>query len=640
MIQLERKYPNLITPDSPSQQVGIHIRTTKQTKTVRHHKKMLSLMNTYSKQDIEHFDNNVRKKLFPEIPVYIGERKFDGLAMSLVYDEEGNFVRAVSRGDGEVGEDLTYNLLKRCPGIVKKIKKSSIQGLDEGFEVRGEVVMSKKEFERINQAREQHGLKPYQSPRNLATGILFAKKSDFNALLQFIAYSLDKFAENETTLKETQLERLHQLKKMGFDVDSNATLLHSVDEIMKYIEDIKEVRSVIPQEIDGVVIKVNSLEQQEKLGCTARAPLWAIAFKFPSKKVRSKLIQIVYQVGRSGQLTPIAEIEPVQLHGCVITRATLHNMEFVRNQNITPGDTVIVERAADVIPRVTGVRTDKKEVHFEIPEHCPCALHKPVTLAEDGELYCTFENCPEKLHAVISNWCSNMNIQGLGKQSLKLLISRGIITSIADIYTLHEKESELKSLPQWGPKRVRNLLQSINKSKEMPFQKVLSGLGIPHVGRSLAEDIVLRFPSMDSLCKASKEDLFQVPSIAHNIAQKIIDFLHDEKNQALISKLRSFGLHFSVKDSKEAPAENQLLSGKTFCVSGKFEGGAAARKEIEDRIKRLGGTLKDRVVPKKVDYLIIGQNCGPSKLKTAQEAGIPIIPEDKFEELLTQLQKK
>jgi len=623
LIELESKYPFLITPDSPTQRVGGE--PTKEFPVVVHEVPMLSLSNTYSIEDLYDFHRRVKEGLPEGEKIeYVTELKIDGVAISLKY-RYGLFVQGVTRGDGTRGDDITNNL-RTIRSLPLRLNFNNVKRKDfEDIEVRGEVFMNRDDFESFNREREKLGEKLFANPRNATAGTLKLqdpKQVAERPLNLFCYYLRSKIKE-----LETQFENLKILKNLGFKVNPYYKLCSSIEEVIEYCKEWETKRDTLPYEIDGVVIKVNSLRQQEILGNVAKSPRWATAFKFEAKKAKTKLKAITLQVGRLGTITPVAELEPVFLAGTTVSRATLHNFEEIQRKDIRVGDTVIIEKSGDIIPKVVEVVIDErssKSQPFEIPDKCPVCETKLVNPPGEVAYYCPNYDCPEQIKQRLVHFASRsaMDIEGLGEAIVNKFVDLGFLYSSADIYRLKDKREKLIQLEGFGEKSVDNLLKAIEKSKNQPFERVLFAIGIRHVGASVAKDLASHFKSINELMKASPEELQQVPDIGETISQSIVEFFKDSRNLKLIEELKSFGLKFST----EKKIISNKLAGKTFVITGTLK--SMHRNEAKELIEKFGGRTTDNV-SSKTSYVIVGEDPG-TKYDKAKKLNIPILSEEEF----------
>jgi len=620
LIELEKKYPELVTPDSPTQRVGGKV--LEGFEKVKHSVKMLSLDNTYSVEELKRFDDRVKKTLGIDKVDYVVELKIDGFAVALKY-KDGRFERGLTRGDGIIGEDITENL-KTVKSIPLRLR------IRIDIEVRGEVYMSKEEFNRINQERMKEGLPLFANPRNAAAGTMRQLDSSIVAqrkLDSFIYYIVNP---EDHSLK-TQHEVLEFLKSVGFRVNQNYIVTSNIKEIIDYWNYWIENRRKLSYNIDGLVIKVDNLEYQNLLGETAKSPRWAIAFKFPAEQARTRIIGVTVQVGRTGVLTPVAELKPVQLAGTTVKRASLHNFDYIKAKDIKIGDTVIIEKAGEIIPQVIKpikeLRTGN-EKDIEIPKKCPvCGSKVGKIKEEEVAIRCLNPHCPAKLKREIEIFVSReaMNIDGIGERLIDQLIDNGIVNDVADIYYL--TPLDLIPLERMGPKAAANILKAIEKSKKSPLHKLITALGIPFVGSKTASILAKHFKSLDRLAQASYEELMNIDGIGEETAKSIIEYFSSEKTKEIISKLKKAGV--SMQERIEEGGEKPL-EGMRFVVTGTLKN--YTRSEIEELIQEKGGLVSNSV-SKKTDYLILGENPG-SKYQKALQLGIRIITEEEFEHML------
>lgn len=623
LIELEKKYPFLITPDSPTQRVGGE--PTKEFPVVVHDVPMLSLSNTYSIEELYDFHRRVKEALPDGEKIeYVTELKIDGVAISLKY-RNGLFVKGVTRGDGTRGDDITNNLrtIRSLP-LRLNFREVSKKHFDN-IEVRGEVYMNRDDFELLNREREKLGEKLFANPRNATAGTL--KLQDPKLVAERPLNLFCYYLRSATKELETQYENLKILKSLGFKVNPHYRLCASIEEVIEFCKEWEDKRETLPYDIDGVVIKVNSIRQQEILGNVAKSPRWATAFKFEAKKAKTKLKAITLQVGRLGTITPVAELEPVFLAGTTVSRATLHNFEEIQRKDIRVGDTVIIEKGGDIIPKVVEVVLDERNskcLPFEIPEKCPVCGTKLINPPGEVAYYCPNYDCPEQIKQRLVHFASRtaMDIEGLGEAVVDKFVDLGFLYSPADIYRLKDKRDQLIELEGFGEKSIDNLLKAIEKSKEQPFERVLFALGIKHVGASVAKDLAVHFHSIDELMKATPEELQQIPEIGETISQSIVEYFNDNRNRKLIDELKSFGLKF---ESEKKKISNKL-SGKTFVITGTLK--SMTRSEAKELIEKLGGRTSDSV-SSKTSYVVVGEDPG-SKYDKAKKLKIPILSEEEF----------
>ena len=624
--KLEKEHPEFADPDSPTLKVGGDI--TKTFTTVQHRWPMLSLGNTYNEQDLRDFDDRVRKTIGDQFQ-YVCELKFDGLSISLTY-EDARLVRAVTRGDGSKGDDVTTNV-KTIRNIPHKLKSEDIPPL---FEIRGEIFMHRAAFDRLNKEREELGEIQYANPRNFAAGTVKMQDSKEVAKrpLDCFLYSLN----TDKNYFKTHWESLEHLKKWGFNVSEHTKLSSSMDEVLAFIKYWEEARFKLSYEIDGIVIKVNSYAQQQELGFTAKSPRWAISYKYKAQEVETILEKVTYQVGRTGAVTPVANLKPVQLAGTTVKRATLHNANEIERLDLHEGDSVFVEKGGEIIPKIINVNLEKRKegaVKVNYPTICP-ECHTAL-IRKEGEVafYCpNDEACPPQIVGKMQHFISRkaMNIDGLGDETIETFYQRGLVAHISDIYTLHEKSDQLKTLDRFGERSIENMLKGIEQSKQMPFEKVLFGLGIRYVGETVARKLAVGTKNIDKLSSASLEELVAIDEIGQRIAESIIEYFGKPEHLRQIDLLKANGLQFEVVE-KEITLESDKLTGKTFVISGVFEN--YSREELKEMIENNGGKILSGISAK-LNYLVAGDNMGPSKLEKANKLNVPLISVDDLLELL------
>ncbi|MCW8850855.1 MAG: NAD-dependent DNA ligase LigA [Melioribacteraceae bacterium] len=624
--KLEKENPHLITFDSPTQRVGSDL--TKTFPQVKHTTPMLSLSNSYSKEDLLDFDKRIKNLLDTTDEIeYVTELKIDGVSISIHY-QEGTFKTAATRGDGFVGEDVTTNI-KTIKSIPLSVKHSNIK-YPNSFEVRGEVFMEIEEFRRFNEIREKEGLKLFANPRNSSAGTLKLQNPSEVAsrpLDIFVYYLL-----SDKKLFNSHFENLEFLKELGFKTNKNTKLCSSIHTVLEFCEYWDKKRIELPYDIDGIVVKVNNLEYQEKLGSIAKSPRWAIAYKYAAQRTKTTVLGITWQVGRTGAVTPVAELEPVLLAGSTISRATLHNKDEIVRKDIRIGDVVIIEKGGDVIPKIIEVDLAKRKTGLlvtSIPSECPVCSKKLFSPEDEVAIYCTNVDCAAQIKGRIEHFASRaaMDIEGLGKSLIDQFVDLNILNSYTDIYELKNKRDQLIQIERLGEKSVDNLLYAIEKSKDQPFEKVLFGLGIRYVGAGAAKKLAKAFKSIDNLIKSSKEEIENVNEIGPSIAQSIIQFFEVEKNLLIIQKLKKAGLIFEILEETQF---DENLKDLTFVLTGTLE--KLTRDEAKIEIEKRGGKVSSSVSAK-TDFVLAGENAG-SKLKKAESLGIKIITESEFEILL------
>ena len=609
--RLEEEYPQYKKIDSPTQRVGSEV--ISEFKKVTHEIPMLSLGDIFNEDEIIEFDEKV-KKVVPN-PKYVAELKIDGLSVSLLY-RNGELVRAATRGDGVVGEDITHNA-KTIKDIPLRIKKP----ID--IEVRGEIYMSKASFKKLN----ENGAN-FANPRNAAAGSvrqLDSKVAASRNLSNFIYHLPDPEDYNI----HTHYDALNFMKELGFTVSPNNRKVNNIDELMDYINYWTKERPNLPYEIDGIVIKVNDLDDQKKLGYTARCPKWAIAYKFPAEEVLTKVRDIIFTVGRTGQVTPSAILEPVRVMGSLISKATLHNEDYVVSKDIRVGDTVSIKKAGDVIPEVVRSLPERRvgtEKKFEMIKNCPMCGSVLVRKEDESAYYCMNEHCPARWQEKLIHYTSRhaLNIEGFGDRIIEDFYNLGFIKTYEDFYALDNHKEDLMELEGYGSKKVNNLLTEIENSKNLSLERLLFGLSIRHVGQKTADILARNFKNIDNLMNASVEDIAAVKDIGMTIAKSVVNFFEDERNKELIAHLKDFGVNMYYL--KETSEEETLFTGKTFVLTGSLE--RFTRDEARERIEVLGGTVSSSV-SRKTDVVVAGSEAG-SKLTKAEELGITIWNEEEF----------
>jgi DNA ligase (NAD+) len=619
---LEKQYPEFADPDSPTLKVGGDI--TKEFVTVKHKWPMLSLGNTYNEQELADFDQRIRKAIGDNFE-YVCELKFDGLSMSLTY-EEGKLVRAVTRGDGVQGDDVTTNV-RTINTIPKRLKDG---GYPEHFEIRGEVFMHLKAFERLNNERVENGEPPYANPRNFASGTM--KMQDSAEVAKRPLDCFLYFLYTDKPLYKTHWESLQAVKTWGFHVNEHSRLCNNIEGVFDFIKLWDKERFELSYDIDGIVIKVNSFGQQQELGFTAKSPRWAISYKFKAERVQTQLLSVSYQVGRTGAVTPVANLKPVLLAGTTVKRATLHNANEMLRLDLHEGDWVYVEKGGEIIPKIISVNLEKRNPEaaaINYITHCPAC--DTLLERQEGEaaFYCpNDEGCPPQIVGKMQHFIGRkaMNIDGLGDETIETFYQRGFITHISDIYDLHLHSEELKQMGRFGEKSIGNMLEGIEKSKQMPFEKVLFGLGIRYIGETVAKKLAIHFKNIDNLIAASFEELVVAEEIGDRIAQSLIEYFADPNHLEEIEKLKAQGLQF-VTEEKEITLASDALSGKSFIISGVFE--KYSRDELKDIIEQNGGKIVSSISAK-LNYLVAGDNMGPAKLEKASKLNIPIISDEEL----------
>ncbi len=625
--QLEKQHPQLITPDSPTQRVGE--KPLIGFKTVKHRVAMLSLDNTYSSEEIEEWDKRVHKGLPGGKAEYVVELKIDGVGVSLTY-EKGVFLVGATRGDGITGDDITQNL-KTIKSIPLRFLTTGSSQLPDVIEVRGEVFMEKADFEKLNAEKKKKDEALFANPRNAAAGSLKLLDSQLTA-----GRKLNCFIHSFGTLEggkvyKTHWEFLQSAKRLGLRVNPQIKLCKNINEVISYCENWDNKRGRLGYEIDGMVIKVNSLAQQKRLGYTMKSPRWAIAYKFPAQQATTNLKDIILQVGRTGVITPVAMLEPVECGGVTISRATLHNFDEIKRLDVRIGDRVIVERAGEVIPKIVkvveSVRKGRREI-FKVPEKCPeCGGRITKEKEEEVAYRCINPSCPAQLERGLVHFASRnaMDIEGFGEAVVEQVAKNGLVKDFAGIYSLG-KENLLR-LELFAEKRAQNLLDAIEKSKERPLARLLFALGIRHVGEKAAETLAEEFGSLDALMEAKEEELERIPEVGPALAGSVREFFKQKEIRILIEKLRKAGLKLEQERVKKGP---QILTGKTFVFTGELKG--YSRSEAEKLVKNLGGKASSSV-SEQTSYVVVGESPG-SKYGKAKALGVPILSEEEFEKLI------
>ncbi|MCC3358830.1 NAD-dependent DNA ligase LigA [Bacillus sp. REN16] len=619
LIKLEEDYPELKTDDSPTVRVGGQVLESFQK--VEHRIPMLSLGNAFNEQDLRDFDRRARQAVGESIS-YVCELKIDGLAVSLRY-EQGRFVQGSTRGDGEIGEDITVNL-KTIRSIPLRLK----QTID--IEVRGEAFMPRKSFEKLNAARFENEEEPFANPRNAAAGSLrqLDPKIAANRNLDIFLYAI---ADTTNLGVDSHSEGLNMLDEAGFKTNPERRKCTNVEEILDYIKEWTEKRPSLAYDIDGIVIKVDSFDQQDELGFTAKSPRWAIAYKFPAEEVVTKLIDIELSVGRTGVITPTAILEPVRVAGTTVQRASLHNEDLIREKDIRIGDSVVVKKAGDIIPEVVNVLVEKRtgdESEFFMPTHCPDCDSELVRLDGEVALRCINPKCPAQIREGLIHFVSRnaMNIDGLGEKVISQLFDEKLIEDVADIYTLTKEQ--LINLERMGEKSTDNLITAIEASKSNSLEKLLFGLGIRHVGAKAAKTLAQHFETMDKLQAASREELTAINEIGEKMADAVVTYFELPEVHDLLNELREYGVNMEYKGPKLVTVEDSdsYFAGKTIVLTGKLE--QLSRNEAKAEIEALGGKVTGSV-SKSTDLLIAGEAAG-SKLTKAQDLKIEIWDEDRL----------
>ncbi len=620
LFEIEAAHPDWVRDDSPTQHAGGKI--IEGFNKVTHKIPMMSLSDVFSESEVIAFDERIRKEGIT--PEYMCELKIDGLSVSLLY-EDGKLVRAATRGDGTTGEDITHNA-KTIKVIPLKLKEKV------NIEVRGEIFMNKETLVKLNEERKKHNQPLLQNCRNAAAGSIRQLDSKVAA-----ARKLDNFIYHLPNPLDynlhTHAEAIDYMTRLGFKTNPNNRLVKNISEVIKYIEEKAKQRPTLPYDIDGIVIKVNSIEQQQKLGYTAKYPKWATAYKFPAEEVLTKLTDIIFTVGRTGQITPNAVLEPVIVAGSTISRATLHNEDYVKEKDLKIGDIVSIRKAGDVIPEVVEVKKERrtgKEKDFEMITTCPMCNTNLVKKEGQVDYYCPNKKCPARSIESLIHFASRdaMNIDGLGDRIMEDFYNFHFIGTIADIYSLKNHEQDLTRLEGYGDKSVTNLLNAIEDSKKNSLERLLFGLGIPHVGAKTAKILARKYKELDNLMVATEEELTTIPDIGEIIAKSVIEYFNDNHHRSVVEELKEIGLN--TKYLGQEVEENSEFNGKTFVLTGSLQ--LFTREEAEEKIEQLGGKASSSV-SKKTSAVIVGSNPG-SKYEKAKELGIPIWTEEEFKEKL------
>ncbi|WP_243472358.1 NAD-dependent DNA ligase LigA [Winogradskyella sp. MH6] len=620
---LEEAHPEFYDENSPTKRVGGTI--TKNFNTVVHDFRMYSLDNSYSKEDLTDWEKRIKKMIDGEVQ-YTCELKYDGASMNLTY-ENGKLVRAVTRGDGVQGDEVTAN--------VKTINTVPLQlkgDYPERFDIRGEIVLPIEGFLKMNEERIANDEEPYRNPRNTASGSLKLQDSSEVAKrpLECLLYSV----KGNNLNVSTQFEGLEKARAWGFKVPKEAKLVNSIDEVLDYVNYWEEHRHNLPYEIDGVVVKVNSLFQQDELGYTAKAPRWAMAYKFKAEQVSTRLNEITYQVGRTGAITPVANLEPVQLAGTIVKRASLHNADQIEKLDIREGDAVFVEKGGEIIPKIIAVDLTKRPEDSKPTvyiTHCPECQTELVRPEGEAKHYCpNYNGCPPQIVGRIQHYISRkaMDIEGLGGETVALLVKEGLISNYADLYELTVEQ--VIPLERMAEKSAENLVKGIKASKQIPFERVLFALGIRYVGETVAKKLAKHYKSIDALMFTSVLDLVTVDEIGERIAESVVEFFSSEENKRIIERLKTYGVQLEISAEKLAN-QTDKLKGQTFVVSGVFE--TISRNELKKLIEDNGGKVSSSI-SSKTSYVVAGDKMGPSKRTKAESLGITLLSEQEFLEFL------
>ena len=619
---LEKSNPEFFDKNSPTQRVGGEV--TKSFNTSVHETPMYSLDNSYSLEDLKDWEKRI-KKIIEEPIQYTCELKFDGVSINLLY-RNGELIKAVTRGDGVKGDDVTANI-KTIPTVPLKL----IGDFSNNFEARGEVVMPIEGFNELNKVRIHNGEEPFKNPRNTASGSLKLQDSKevSSRPLECLLYSVE-----DPNLFKNQIDFLEKAKNIGFNVFQNYMHSDSIEEIFEFIQHWEKNRSELPFEIDGVVLKVNDFYQREVLGFTSKFPRWAMAYKFKPENTGTRLNSISFQVGRTGSITPVANLEPVNLAGTIVKRASLHNADFIESMDIRVGDFVYVEKGGDIIPKITNVDKSKRAVDskkFEFPEYCPECGSKLYRLEGEANHYClNYNGCKPQIIGRIQHYISRkaLDIEGLGQETVALLVNANLIKNYSDLYDL--KFDQVVHLDRMADKSANNLLEGIIESKNIPFERVLYGLGIRYVGETVAKKLAKHFESIDNMLNTSFDELILVDEIGEKIANSILEFASDKDNIQIINKLKKNGVRFEIDDSDKNVSS--ILLGKSFVISGVFSN--FSRDELKRFIEINGGKISSSL-SSKTSYLVAGANMGPSKKLKAEKLNINIISENELTNLVS-----
>lgn len=617
---LENKHPEFFDENSPTQRVGGAV--TKNFKTIAHQYRMYSLDNSYSKEDLLDWENRIQRVLGNVNLQYTCELKYDGASISITY-ENGKLVQALTRGDGFQGDEVTNNIK-----TIKSIPLHLKGNYPDKFDIRGEIILPFAGFEKMNQELIEIGETPYSNPRNTASGSL--KLQDSAEVAKRPLECLLYFVTGNNLPFSSQYEGLESARNWGFKVPKEAKLVNNMQEVFDFIDYWDVHRHNLPYETDGVVIKVNSIQHQEELGYTAKSPRWAIAYKFKSEQVSTKLKSISYQVGRTGAITPVANLEPVQLAGTIVKRASLHNADQIEKLDIRINDTVFVEKGGEIIPKIIAVDLEKRPENSEKTHYiayCPECHTELVRNVGEANHYCpNFYGCPPQIIGRIQHYISRkaMDIEGLGGETVALLFKNNLVHNYADLYEL--KVEDILHLERMAQKSAENLVNGVQKSKEIPFESVLFALGIRFVGETVAKKLAKHYKNIDTLSQASLMDLILVDEIGEKIAKSVIEFFENEENKIIIERLKSYGIQFEIEEKINPDATDKFV-GKTFVVSGVFS--QFSRDELKKTIEDNGGKVGSSISAK-TDFVVAGDNMGPAKLEKATKLNIPILSEQDF----------
>ena len=617
--KLEQQYPELIREDSPTKRVGGKI--IDEFKKVSHEIPMMSLGDIFSEDEIFEFDQRI-KKTIPN-PTYVCELKIDGLSVSLLY-ENGKLIRGATRGNGIIGEDITHNVetIKSIPLVINDKRK---------IEVRGEIYMPKKSFNKLNQERKEKGESLFANPRNAAAGSVRQLDSKIAAKRNLSTFIYHLPSSDDFNIKYHH-ESLSFMKELGFVVNPNIKIADNVNEVINYVKEWTEKRESLPYEIDGIVIKVDKIEDQKKLGYTSRTPKWAIAYKFPAVEVLTKIKNIEFCVGRTGKITPRADLDPVHLAGSIIKSVTLHNEDYIKEKDIMINDTIVLHKAGDVIPEVVKVLKERRtgiEIPFKMIKNCPICNSKLEKKETEANYFCTNPNCDARNIEGLIHFSSRetMNIEGFGESIVEDFYNEGYLKTICDYYTLYNHKEDLKELEGFGEKSINNLLQNIEKSKENSLEKLLFALGIRYIGKKTAKILAINYRNIDKLMSAEYEDLVKIQDIGEVIADSVYKFFKEEKNINTINELKLLGVNMEYKGNESI---DDNFNNKTFVLTGTLS--KLTRDEASIEIENRGGKVTSSVT-KKTDYVIVGENPG-SKYQKAKDLNISILNEEEFLNML------
>lgn len=622
---LEKLHPEAFDPNSPTQRVGSDI--SKEFTQVAHKYLMLSLGNTYSREEVADFYQRVSKGLNGELFEIVCELKYDGTSISLTY-ENGRLIRAVTRGDGEKGDDVTANV-KTIRSIPLVLQGDSYP---DSFEIRGEILMPWKVFEKLNEERAEQEEPLFANPRNAASGTLKTQNSKEVANRKLDSYLYYLLGDNLPA--DTHYDNLNEARKWGFKISDAMKVCHSVDEIFEFINYWDVERKNLPVATDGIVLKVNSIAQQEQLGFTAKSPRWAIAYKFQAERACTRLNSVSYQVGRTGAITPVANLEPVQLSGTIVKRASLHNADIINSLDLYIGDMVYVEKGGEIIPKIVGVDYNQRGIDIgpkvQFITTCPECGATLVREAGEAAHYCPNDaNCAPQIKGRIEHFVSRKAMDiNLGEENVNLLYQKGMIKNIADLYTLNV--NELAGLDRWGETSAKNVMESLERSKAVPFERVLFALGIRYVGATTAKKIANALKNIENIEKASFSDLQAIDEVGERIAQSVLDYFASAENREIVNRLKEAGLQFQIDESTLKSRSNKL-AGLSIIISGTFQN--HSRDELKELIEQNGGKNVTSI-SSKTDYLIAGENMGPAKLEKAQKLNVKMISEEEFEQMI------